>query len=222
MGTYTIRLEVCGPAACFTRPEFKVERVSYECITPSAAAGLLKSIYWHPGMDWEIERIHVLEPVQFATIVRNEVRSKGSAFDMVSCYKKGVLHPGISSTERRTQRSTMYLKHVRYVIEAHPVQFDDAPPEDTLTKYVEIFKRRAQKGQCFHAGYLGCREFPIQSVHLLAPDEPIQHNPLVPDKELGLMLYGVDYEKTLKPMFFNAVLKNGVVEVEGKEVYRCS
>lgn len=222
---HAIRLEVTGSAACFTRPEFKTERVSYDCMTPSAAVGVLKSIYWHPGFDYEIERIHVLNPIKHGTILRNEVSSKGSGDELISAYKKGMIPKGIIATSIRTQRSTLFLKDVRYVIEAHIIlQKDKMHESDNLTKFYQIFLRRAQNGQCFHHTYLGCREFPAEKVRLLSLDETIQHSDDVPDQILGLMLHSMDYSDlaNIRPKFFPAMIQNGILEVEGKEVYQCS
>lgn len=222
MNPYQIRLEVSGAAACFTRPEFKVERVSYDCMPPSAAVGILKSVYWHPGMDWAIERIHVCKPIRFATIVRNEVQLKGNGREAAACYRRRTIPKGVFAADVRTQRSTRYLKDVRYVIEAHPILLDGALHDgDSLTKFFQIFLRRARKGQCFSPAYLGCREFPVERMQLLRMDDPVEHED-VPDKPLGFMLYAIDYHdpKHIRPAFFSAELRDGVVEVAGKEIYR--
>lgn len=220
---HSIRLEVTGSAACFTRPEFKVERVSYDCMTPSAAVGVLKAIYWHPGMDYEIERIFVCNPIKQATIMRNEVCNKGNGKAATSAYKKGLVPKGISASALRTQRSTLYLKDVRYVIEAHIVLREGEMHEsDNLTKFYQIFLRRAKNGQSFHHPYLGCREFPVRTFRLLGLEEDVEHAD-IPDKVLGLMLHSLNYQVyPNKPRFFPAEIRDGILEVEGREIYQCS
>ena len=222
MNPYQIRLEVSGAAACFTRPEFKVERVSYDCMTPSAAVGILKAVYWHPGMDWEIERIHVCKPIRFDAFVRSGVARKGNGREAAACYRRQTIPKGISAADDRTQRSTLYLKDVSYVIEAHPILLDGAlHGGDSLMKFFQIFLRRARKGQWFAPAYLGCREFPVERMRLLRMGEPVEHEHVL-DKSLGFMLYAIDYRDSahIQPSFFSAELRDGVVEVAGKEIYR--
>ena len=137
-----------GPLACFTRPEMKVERVSYEVMTPSAALGVLKAVFWKPQMSWRIHRITVLNPVRWASFRRNEVSEVASP-----------RRPDILIEETRQQRNTVALRDVDYVIQASIALTPAAGPDDTLTKYEEIFERRLTQGQHFQQPFLGCREF---------------------------------------------------------------
>ena len=146
----SFRVRVQGAYACFTRPEFKTERVSYEVMTPSAARGILDTILWKRAIRWRVERIHVLSPIRFESVRRNEVNSKASLGGDVRHY---------FADEDRAQRNTVMLKDVDYVIEAHFEMTERAGPEDNLRKFTEMFERRVGRGQCFHAPYLGCREF---------------------------------------------------------------
>ena len=157
--SYGIKLQVSGRYACFTRPEMKVERVSYGVITPSAARGILEAIHWKPAISWVIDRIHVLKPIRFESIRRNEVGSKIPSASVTSAMKSGQLD-GLSLLvdEDRQQRASTVLRDVSYVIEAH---FDMTTKAngDTAAKHHEMFVRRAAKGQCFHQPCLGTREF---------------------------------------------------------------
>jgi CRISPR-associated protein Cas5d len=150
MRSPTYRIRVRGPYACFTRPELKVERVSYEVMTPSAARGVLDAILWKPAIHWVVERIHVLAPIRFSAVRRNEVNSRLSPRGDVSHYY---------ADEDRAQRNTILLTDVDYVVEAHFRMTELAGPDDNMQKFEQMFTRRLAKGQSFHAPYLGCREF---------------------------------------------------------------
>ena len=224
----TIHLRTWGELACFTRPEMKVERVSYPVITPSAARGLLESILYKPQFRWQVRRIAVKKPIRFLAFRRNEVKSRLSPRNPEP----------LMADEDRTQRNTLALRDVEYVIEASlrltplanqprrkPACEDEPGGEDSLVKYLAMFQRRAEKGQCFAQPAFGCREFPahFELANEAAMQVPANTNP---DADLGLMLYDVfdltvskDQQpgKVEKPQpritFFKAQLKSGVVNV---------
>lgn len=200
----TFRVRVRGPYACFTRPEFKTERVSYEVMTPSAARGVLDAILWKPAIRWQVERIHVLAPIRFESIRRNEVNSKASLRGDVTRYY---------ADEDRAQRNTVLLRDVDYVIEAHFTLTDRRGADDSLRKFVEMFERRLRKGQCFHTPYLGCREF---AADFDVPPETWQTPAeLEKERDLGQMLLDLRFEDegTAEPCFFPATLRRGVLDV---------
>lgn len=159
----SIRLEVWGDNALFTRGEFKTERVTYDVMTPFAARGILEAIFWHPGMCWRIDRIHVLNPIRFDSIRRNEVDSvidKGKIRAMAEGRGDGGT---IYAAESIQQRASTILRDVRYVIDAHfELKRSKMTPTDSAEKFQNIFIRRASKGQCFHHPYFGAREFPAE------------------------------------------------------------
>jgi CRISPR-associated protein Cas5d len=203
-------LHVWGDYACFTRPEMKVERVSYDVITPSAARGILEAIHWKPAIRWVIDRIHVLKPIRFETIRRNEVGSKVPARKAAQAMAAGRLDGlGLIVDEDRQQRATLALRDVAYVIEAH---FEMTPKAgaDTAAKHAEMFRRRASAGQCFHRPCLGLREF-------AADFELVEAVPKAPapeaDRDLGWMLYDIDYANGKEPLFFRARMAGGVIDV---------
>lgn len=205
---YGIRLKVWGGYACFTRPEMKVERVSYDVITPSAARGILEAIYWKPAIVWSVDRIHVLNPIRFDNIRRNEVASKVSLRNVTTAMKDGVSPVETFIEEDRQQRAALILRDVAYVIEAH---FAFTGSEDNnQAKHKEIFDRRAAKGQCFHRPYLGCREFPA---HFEPVTGDLPPSPLTGEKDLGWMLHDMVFEKEMEAKFFRAVMRNGIIEV---------
>jgi CRISPR-associated protein Cas5d len=208
---YGIRLKVWGDYACFTRPEMKVERVSYDVITPSAARGILEAIYWKPAIVWSVDRIHVLNPIRFDNIRRNEVAGKVSLRNVTTAMKDGVSPVETFIEEERQQRAALILRDVAYVIEAH---FAFTGSEDNnQAKHKEIFDRRAAKGQCFHHPYLGCREFPA---HFEPVTEGLPTSPLTGEKDLGWMLHDIDFEKEMEAKFFRAVMRNGIIEVPSR------
>lgn len=227
--SYGIKLKVWGDYACFTRPEMKVERVSYDVMTPSGARGILEAIYWKPQIRWVIDRIHVLKPIQFTSIRRNEVASKASAATAKSAMKSGKGNLGILIEEDRQQRAAMVLRDVAYVIEAHFEILDprfekgglELPMNDNAGKHLDMFNRRARGGQYFHHPYFGCREFPV-SFELIEGTLPeTELSAADRDKDLGFMLHDIVFEqdpktkavKNTTPKFFRAVMKNGVIEV---------
>ena len=223
--SYGIKLEVWGDYACFTRPEFSVERVSYDVITPSAARGILESIYWHPGMRYVIDRIQVLNPIQFTNIRRNEVKSKASASSLLSYAKKGGQAPFISAHDDIVQRAAMVLTDVRYVIEAHFEMTAKANAEDNPGKYSDIIRRRVAKGQCYSTPYFGVREFAASFKPYESEYGSGGYYQSEEVHDFGFMLYDMDYSDRMdiKPMFYRAVMKRGVIAVpppESAEVLR--
>lgn len=217
--SYGIRLEVWGSYACFTRPEMKVERVSYDVITPSAARAILEAIYWKPQIRWHVRRLHVLAPIQFTNIRRNEVASKISARTAATAMKAGTGNLGLYIEEDRQQRAALVLKDVRYGIEADFEVLDprfekNGPamaPNEVAGKHLDMFRRRAAAGQYFHHPYLGCREFAADFA--LADDGFSRTSPLTGEKELGYMLHDIDFDRDRTPRFFRATLRDGVLDV---------
>lgn len=216
----SVKVEVWGEYACFSRPEMKVERVSYDVMTPSAARGLLESIYWHPGMRWMIDKIYVLNPIRFTNIRRNEVKSKISARNVSSVMNGGTAPLLISTADDIQQRAAMVLRDVHYVIEAHFEMTEKASPGDNEGKFSDIMRRRLEKGQCYHQPCFGCREFPAQFRKWEGGE--ITTAGLNSDVDLGFMLFDMDYSdsRNITPMFFRAQLKKGVLDVRDCEVFR--
>lgn len=210
---YGVRLKVWGDYGCFTRPEMKVERVSYDVMTPSAARGILEAIHWKPAIRWVIDAIHVLEPIRFQSIRRNEVGHKAPAGKIKSAMKRGDLE-GLSLLvdEDRQQRASMVLVKPAYVIDAHFEMTGKAGPDDNEAKHLDTFNRRARRGQCFHQPCLGTREFSA-AFELIEPDADLPET--IPEsRDLGYMLYDIDHAAKGRPsLFFHAQLENGVMRV---------
>lgn len=218
-----IRLEVWGGYALFTRPEMKVERVSYDVMTPSAARGLMEAVYWHPGMRWSVDRIHVCSPIRFTNLRRNEVKATVSARSARTVMERGTGDLYLCTPENIQQRASMLLRDVHYVIEAHFDMTDRAAPGDNPGKFQDIIKRRVRKGQFYHQPYFGCREFPVN--FKLCEQIPDCPESLKGERDLGWMLWDMDYTdpENIQPMFFRAVLRDGVLDVptlESGEVHR--
>ena len=215
----SVMVEVWGDYALFTRPELKVERVSYDVMTPSAARGLLEAIYWHPGVRWVIDRIYVLNPIRFTNIRRNEVSATLSAAKARTVMTGGEADLYINTQDCIQQRAAMVLQDVHYVIEAHFDLTDGAGPGDNPGKISDIMRRRLEKGQCYHQPYFGTREFPAR-FRQWAGGEPVTAYP-AGERELGLMLYDMDYSnhEDIRPQFFRAVLRRGVLDVRECEVF---
>ena len=222
---YGIALRVWGRYALFSRPEMKVERVSYDMITPSAARGILEAVYWKPSLRWIIDRIHVLKPIRFTNIRRNEVASK-IPFGNVKQAMNDLKTPlALFVEDDRQQRAAMVLEDVDYIIEAHFELTDSAgskePSDAKPEKHHDIFKRRAQKGQCFHHPYLGTREFPAFFTWIEKEEIPISE--LSGEQDLGFMLHDIDFTNDMESRFFRAYMQNGIVEIppfESREVKR--
>lgn len=212
--TYGVKLHVWGERACFTRPEMKAERVSYDTMTPSAARGVLESIHWKPAIRWVVDAIHVLKPIRFQSIRRNEVGSKIPVKNVKSAMKAGDVGKLYTlANHDRQQRASTLLVDVAYVIEAHFEMTDKAGPEDNPAKHHEMFIRRAKAGQCFQQPYLGCREFPaaFELVEGAPPESKLPESP--EPRDLGWMLLDIDHADDRTPRFFRAVMENGVVRV---------
>ncbi|AVS78835.1 type I-C CRISPR-associated protein Cas5 [Paracidovorax avenae] len=212
---YGVRLRIWGERACFTRPEMKVERVSYDALTPSAARGILEAIHWKPAIRWSIDRIHVLNPIRFESIRRNEVGGKISPASVTKAMKAGT-PDGLANCvdEDRQQRAATILRDVAYVIEAHFDLTAKAGPDDSVGKHLDIFNRRARKGQCFQQPCMGVREFPA-SFELLEDGAPIPpvHDSLIEPRDLGWTLHDIDFDRGMAPRFFRAQMVGGVIEV---------
>lgn len=216
-----IKIRVFGDYALFSRPELKVERYSYDVMTPSAARGILDAIYYHPGLRWRVKKIFVEKPIRFTNIRRNEVSKKNLATDLLSAANGADKPIFIDRREAIAQRAATVLRDVSYVIEAN---FDVLPEkmgrEDNADKFYAIFSNRVRKGKSFTQPYFGCREFPAFFEAVSEDTNPPA--PIGETRDLGIMLYDMDYsdETDIRPMFFHAVMTNGVVEVEGKEILR--
>ena len=213
-----IQLEVWGAYALFSRPELKVERVSYDVPTPSAARGIVEAVYYHPGLRWVIDRIHVLNPIRFVGIRRNEVTDKISGRNVRQAAQGGGQPLYLVTSQKIVQRSSLLLQDVHYVIEAHFEMTDKAAPSDNPGKFQDIVTRRMERGQCFHTPYFGCREFPVSFRRW--PGGPI---PTIDEtRDLGLMLYDFDYSDPadITPTYFRARLEHGVLNTQNCEVFR--
>ncbi len=216
---YGIAIRVRGAYALFTRPEMKVERVSYDVITPSAARGIIEAVYWKPAIRWVIDKIHVLREVEFTNIRRNEVSDKVSTDNVLQAMSGSSRPLYLSATDARQQRAGMVLKDVDYIIEAHfEIVQDKAGPDDTEEKHYNVALRRLRKGQYFSAPCLGTREFGAQ-VELIE-DGAIPPSPLKGVDDLGWMLYDMDFSdpQDIRPMFFQAKMRNGVIDLAEVEV----
>lgn len=204
-------LEVSGDYACFTRPEMKVERVSYDIITPSAARGVFTAIFWKPAIRWRITKIEVLNPIRWTTVRRNEVSAVASPRS-----------DGIYVEDARQQRAGLILRDVRYRIWA---EFDMVSASEDPAKYAAMFDRRATNGQYFMHPYLGCREFSCKEIRLVKHPEQESAKPIVETRDLGFMLYDMDYSdlKDIKPMFYRPQMVDGVITVphpDSEEVFK--
>ncbi len=201
--SYGIKLRVWGDYALFTRPEMKVERVSYDVITPSAARGILEAIYWKPAIRWVIDRIHVLRPVRFENIRRNELANRVSVNNRDMEEGRPVCR---YIEDDRRQRASMVLCDIEYVIEAN---FELTGSEDTEPgKHLAIFERRVKKGQCFHRPYFGCREFPVNFEWC----EDIPPSSFAGEQDLGFMLHDIDFGDRMTPRFYRAIMLNGIID----------
>jgi len=214
-----VKVKVWGEYALFSRPEMKVERCSYDVITPSAARGILEAIYWHPGMKWVIDKIYVQKPVQFTSIRRNEVKSKISSNNVLPVYNGADKPLYISTKSDIVQRASLLLRDVSYVIEAHFEMTEKAVESDNPGKFKDIIMRRLKRGECYHTPYFGCREFPAN--FCLCADEKIE-TAYSGEKDLGFMLYDMDFSDldNIQPMFFRALMKDGVINLRDCEVIR--
>lgn len=225
-------LEVSGDFACFTRPEMKVERVSYDVITPSAARAVFEAILWKPAIRWQIHKIEVLKPIRWINLRRNEVGQVISTRNMQTAMNQGHGNLALNIEDERQQRAGLFLRDVEYRLYASFAMQDDSQhthryprlnansdsdgSENSLIKFQRMFERRANKGQCFNQPYLGCREFSAD-FRLVNPKEnsPTLIEELSGERDLGWMLYDLDYSNTAEPnpRFFQARMNNGVITV---------
>ena len=225
-----IILEISGDYALFSRPEMKVERVSYDVITPSAARGVLEAIYWKPQIRWIIDAITVINPIRFTNIRRNEISKKASTPRAGLVAEGGTDNIGIYVDENRQQRASLLLKDVRYIVHAHLHLFDtrmerggpEVPANEAAGKHLEMFKRRARKGQAFQQPYLGCREFPARfTLHETNENLPTPDSSLSGDKDLGFILHDIEFDQnpntkavnSTTPHFFRPQMANGTFTV---------
>ena len=204
---YGVKLMVWGDYACFTRPEMKVERVSYDVMTPSAARAILEAVYWKPAIRWVVDRIHVLKPIRFMNIRRNEVANKIPLKNVAAAMKDQQSPLVLFIEEVRQQRAALVLRDVCYGIEAH---FEYIGQEDKSDgKHLDIFSRRAQEGKCFTQPYLGCREFSAG----FSSVEDFPASPLTGTQDLGWMLHDIDFDNDMQPRFFRAEMVDGTITV---------
>lgn len=211
-------LEVAGDYACFTRPEMKVERVSYDVITPSAARAVFEAILWKPEIRWRLRKVEVLRPVRWISVRRNEVASVVSTRNAITAMNEGRGDLGLFIEDDRQQRAGLFLRDVAYRLHADMGLVSEEARADP-NKYVAMFRRRATKGQCVNQPYLGCREFAAR--FRLVEDTSIEPQPEPTlDGDLGWMLYDLDFTDPAdpKPQFFRALLDRGVMDLEGVEV----
>lgn len=212
-GSFGVAVHVWGEFACFTRPEMKVERVSYDVPTPSAARGILESILWKPAIEWRVRTIEVLASIRWANVRRNEVGSQGSWTLAKQAMNRGELAEGITVEDDRQQRAALVLRDVAYVIRAEFLMTDRAGPDDNEGKFLDMFRRRVERGQCYRRPYLGTREF---AAHF--GPVPGEYDPIDEGRDLGWMFYDFDYS-TQPPgdRFFRARLQNGRIHVPPPE-----
>ena len=214
-----ICLDVSGDFACFTRPEFSVERHSYDFITPSAARSIFEAICWKPAIRYQIERIEILNPVRWINLRRNEVGSRISTRNVEAAMRTGHGRLGLYVDEDRQQRAGLFLRDVRYRLTASFELTDRAGPDDSAAKFAEMFRRRARLGQCFTQPYLGCREF--SAVFRLVTD-PASKDPALIDyspDDLGWMLYDFDFSdpNAPRPLLYRPKIEHGVVQVPRRD-----
>jgi CRISPR-associated protein Cas5d len=209
---YGITLEVWGDNALFTRPEMKVERVSYDVITPSAARGIIEAIYWKPAIKWVIDKIYVYNKIQFTNIRRNEVSAKISKSSAKALMDGTKQIDFINTNEMRQQRASMVLKDVHYAIEAHFEITDRAECDDTVGKHYNIALRRMRNGQCYHMPCFGCREF---SADFRLIEGEAEKPSFEGEQDLGFMLYDMNFSEpeNICPVFFRAKMVNGVIDL---------
>lgn len=220
-------IEVWGDFALFTRPEMKVERVSYPVITPSACRAIFEAILWKPAIEWQIKRVEILSPIKWLSVRRNEVGTKLSTRNAQSMMNgKGKNDYAIIIDDNRQQRASLLLKDVRYRIYADFEMTDKAGKADSRVKFVQMFERRAKKGQCFYQPYLGCREFSahFEYIELDKNNQPlfksVRNNitPIAENQDMGYMLYDLDFSSVddPQPMFFHAQMKDGIISIPDK------
>lgn len=211
MKTYC--LELSGDFACFTRPEMKVERVSYDVMTPSSARACFEAILWKPAIRWHIRKIEVMKPIRWINLRRNEVASVVSTRNVETTMRNGTGSLGINIEDDRQQRAGLFLRDVAYRVHADLEVLPNSAPDNTPMKFQEMFERRANRGQCVNQPYLGCREF---AAHFrLIADPTAEPAPIDETRELGFMLHDLDFANAADPAprFFRARLEKGTVNV---------
>ncbi len=209
-------LEVWGDYACFTRPEMKVERVSYDVITPSAARGIFEAILWRPQIKWNITKIEVLNPIRWLSVRRNEVAKTIPRPTNAHMSGEVASALGMFIEDERQLRAGLFLRDVRYRLHGY---FDLISPNGETGKYAAMFERRAKKGQCFHRPYLGCREFAC--FFRLVDTEEDKATPISLTKDLGFMLYDLDFSAdpaNPNPLFFRAWMDEGVIHTDARRI----
>jgi CRISPR-associated protein Cas5d len=208
IGRYEVRVR--GQFACFTRPEFKTERFSYEVLTPSAARGVLEAILWKPAIFWHVRRIRLLAPVQFAQFKRNEVNSRVATPKAAAASRTGAGIDDYFADEDRAQRNTVALRDVDYAVDAEMVMTPRAGSGDNAKKFDEMFRRRLERGQFHMQPYLGCREFPAIVEPYTGDPPPLEQE----SRDLGLMLHDIRYAPTRnEAVFFHARIDKGVIDI---------
>jgi CRISPR-associated protein Cas5d len=214
-------LEVAADFACFTRPEMKVERVSYDVITPSAARAVFEAIFWKPAVRWQVRRIEVLKPIRWINLRRNEVASKASMRSVEQAMAEGAGALGLYVEDDRQQRAGLFLRDVAYRLHADlDVRLDRANAEPPQKSFA-MFERRSEAGQCINQPYLGCREFSVSRWRLIG-EPSAGPPPIAEDRDLGWMLHDMDFSNPAdpQPLFFRARMTRGVVECDWREVSR--
>lgn len=206
-------LELSGPYACFTRPEMKVERVSYDVMTPSAARACFEAILWKPAIRWHVHKIEVLQPIRWINLRRNEVASVVSTRNVEAAMKAGKGELGLYIEDDRQQRAGLFLRDVAYRVHADLEFLQERDPQANAAKYQQMFERRAGKGQCVNQPYLGCREFAAAFRLVAEPQD--ERAPIADTHDLGFMLHDMDFANAAdpQPRFFRARLERGVVAV---------
>ncbi|HES75641.1 MAG TPA: type I-C CRISPR-associated protein Cas5 [bacterium] len=209
----TFCLELSGDYACFTRPEMKVERVSYDVITPSAARACFESILWKPAIRWHVRKIEVLRPIRWINLRRNEVASVVSTRNVETAMRNGTGDLALYIEDERQQRAGLFLRDVAYRVHADLELLSVRDPGVSAAKYHDMFERRARKGQCVNQPYLGCREF--SAAFRLVNDALAEPAPINETRDLGFMLHDLDFSKPSDPQarFFRARIENGVMHV---------
>lgn len=212
---YGFRLKVWGDYACFTRPEMKVERVSYDVMTPSAARGVLEAIYWKPAIHWNVDKIHVINPIKFDNVRRNERSGKISTANVKNAMNGGDVALYQDNSDDAVQRASLLLRDVCYCIDAHFDISSNNGENETEEKHYSMALRRMRKGQCFHRPYLGCREFPAQ-FELIEGELPPSYYSGRTDgtRDLGIMLWDIDFANDNNAIFFRAYMEDGVIDIQ--------
>lgn len=210
---YGIKLRIYGDYACFTRPEMKVERVSYDVITPSAARGIIEAIYWKPAIRWIIDRIYVLNEIKFTNIRRNEVSQKISSVNVKKAMNGGKVGLYQIAPEMRQQRASLILKDVCYIIEAHFEMTKKAGSEDTPEKHYNIALRRMRQGQCYYQPCFGTREFAV-NFEIIEKEVSTGFYSDKGEVDLGWMLWDIDFDNEMTPIFYRAIMQGGMINVE--------